>query len=302
MFSYLAIINLWNPSHVSGIAAIIVVAFLLGLIHGITPDEHTWPITFSYAVGSYSTKKGLRAGIIFSLAFTLQAAFASQLAYLGFTRLFTFSSLNNYIYIVVGLLMAIAGVMIIKPKFLSKYNIPLVGKFFHIDEKIHEHGDWAKDPRPWMPAVHGFIAGWGFDAFSLIIYTVLAPSIHNPYFGWVPGAIFGLGTLLMQAAAGAIFGILALKRGLSKNAIRKVALKTASRTLTWGGIAFVIVGTLSLFFPKLPSIAINTGLHVHNLDSLGIAFFLVIICVVGVGLSTLIRETRSEIFKLNALE
>jgi hypothetical protein len=298
MFSYLSVINLWNPTHISGIAAIIIVALLLGLIHGITPDEHTWPITFSYAVGSYSTKRGLRSGIIFSLAFTLQAAIGSELAYLGLTKLFTFGTLNYYVYMVVGLLMTIAGVMIVESKLLNRIKIPVINRFLHIEEKIPEHKEWVKDPRPWMPAVHGFIAGWGFDAFSLIIYTVLAPSMHSPYFGWIPGAVFGVGTLITQAIAGATFGILAIRKGLSRAAIRKVALKTAGRTLTWGGVAFIIAGVFSIFFPSLNTIALNTGLHIHNLDSLGLAFFLVVICVVGVGLTTLIKETKSEIFDL----
>ncbi|MGC8671521.1 MAG: hypothetical protein ACP5TJ_01340, partial [Candidatus Micrarchaeia archaeon] len=67
-------INLWNPQNVPFLLALLL-SFLLGLVHGITPDEHTWPITFSYAVGSYSTKKGMKAGLIFSSGFTLQRAF-----------------------------------------------------------------------------------------------------------------------------------------------------------------------------------------------------------------------------------
>lgn len=54
-------IDLWNPIH-PGVAATLVTALLLGLVHGMVPDEHTWPITFSYAVGGYSTRKGLRGG------------------------------------------------------------------------------------------------------------------------------------------------------------------------------------------------------------------------------------------------
>ena len=72
-------INLWDPGHVT-FTVDLVTAFLLGLVHGITPDEHTWPITFSYAVGSHSTARGLRAGLIFSLAFTAQQALASELS------------------------------------------------------------------------------------------------------------------------------------------------------------------------------------------------------------------------------
>jgi hypothetical protein len=28
----------------------LIYSFLFGLLHGILPDEHTWPITFSYAI------------------------------------------------------------------------------------------------------------------------------------------------------------------------------------------------------------------------------------------------------------
>src|SRR5690242_2367974 len=97
----IAAINLWDPSHVT-LTVDLVTAFLLGLVHGITPDEHTWPITFSYAVGGYSTRRGLRAGLIFSLAFTAQQALGSELAYLGLSAWLTSPLLDNIVYIVVG--------------------------------------------------------------------------------------------------------------------------------------------------------------------------------------------------------
>jgi len=78
-------IDLWDPNHVT-LTVDLLTAFLLGLVHGITPDEHTWPITFSYAVGGYSTRRGLFAGLIFSAAFTAQQALASELAHLGLAR------------------------------------------------------------------------------------------------------------------------------------------------------------------------------------------------------------------------
>jgi hypothetical protein len=56
--------NLWDPSHVSTTVDLLT-AFLLGLVHGITPDEHTWSITFSYAVGGYSTCEGCVQGCSF---------------------------------------------------------------------------------------------------------------------------------------------------------------------------------------------------------------------------------------------
>src|ERR1041385_4739319 len=101
-------LNLWEPTHVT-LAIDLLVAFLLGLVHGITPDEHTWPITFSYAVGSYSTRRGLRAGLVFSLAFAAQQAFASELAHLGLAGWFVAGALENFVYVVVGVVMAAAG-------------------------------------------------------------------------------------------------------------------------------------------------------------------------------------------------
>lgn len=35
-------------------------------VHGILPDEHTWLITFSYAIGGASGKEGMKAGLYFS--------------------------------------------------------------------------------------------------------------------------------------------------------------------------------------------------------------------------------------------
>jgi len=82
---------------------------LLGVVHGITPDEHTWPITFSYAVGSYSTKKGAKAGLIFSSGFTLQRALLSEIAYFALIAIFATTLAFGVTYIAVGVAMAGAG-------------------------------------------------------------------------------------------------------------------------------------------------------------------------------------------------
>ncbi|MCL4435066.1 MAG: hypothetical protein M1399_09990 [Actinobacteria bacterium] len=290
-------VNLWNPAHVGGLA-ILLIAFLLGVVHGITPDEHTWPITFSYAIGGYSTKKGLRAGLIFSFAFTLQRAIASELAYLGFSRIFTFGSVDYVVYIVVGLVMAVAGVMIVHRG--RPFHLHLPGLASYKKSSLHtgthvenDRPAWIDDPRPWMPAVHGFIAGWGFGAFALILYTTLSPAMHSIYLGWVPGALFGIGTMVVQVIAGMFFGWWASRRGLSEDAIRQVALRTAANTLKWGGLAFLSGGIFGLAFPGLAGTTVSTGIHVHNLDHLGLPIVLVIVAVVLVGFITLAREMRA---------
>ena len=278
-------INLWDPAHVS-FGADLATAFLLGLVHGITPDEHTWPITFSYAVGSYSTRRGLRAGLVFSLAFAAQQAFASELAHLGLAGWFVSGALENFVYVVVGVVMAAAGFYVTGHGALPHLHLP----------------GWARPPepdaaprelKPWMPAVHGFIAGWGLDAFSLIIYTTLAPATPSAATGWMPGFAFGIGTLCVQAAAGALFGMLAARLGLPGEAIRRIALTTAARTLVWGGCAFTLFGLFALVFPRAAHIEIATPLPIHNLDTLGVPFLLMLLSVVGVGVTSFVAATQA---------
>ncbi len=296
MMTNILALNLYNPGHISGWLSIILLSIILGMVHGITPDEHTWPITFSYAIGSYSTKKGLRAGLIFSAAFTLQRAIASELAYLGLSRLYVFAGLNSFVYIIVGLLMAIAGFFIIKKKSIFHLELPFL-KRHHEEDKFSQQ--WLQDPRPWMPAVHGFVAGWGFGAFALILYTVISPATHSVLFAWVPGALFGIGTMIMQVLAGALFGYIASHKGLSEKSIRKIALLTAGNTLSYGGLAFILGGLLGVIAPSIANANISTGLHIHNLAHIGLSIILVILSVVVVGLTTLIVETRQEVKKLN---
>ena len=278
-------INLWDPGHVN-VTVDLMTALLLGLVHGITPDEHTWPITFSYAVGGYSTRRGLRAGLIFSAAFTAQQCLASELAHLGLAHWFTFEAFDGIIYIVVGIIMAAAGLYVIGRGALPHLHLPGLHGAPTAEVK-------PRELKPWMPAVHGFIAGWGLDAFSAIIYTTLAPAMPSAATGWLPGLFFGLGTLIVQAIAGAAFGLWAAHRKLPGEAIREIALRTAARTLTWGGIAFTIFGVVALVFPDIADFGIGTRLHVHNLDSVGLPFLLVIFSVVGVGVTTFVTETQA---------
>ena len=137
------------------------------------------------------------------------------------------------------------------------------------------------------------LPAWGLDAFSLIIYTTLAPAMPSASTGWLPGLVFGIGTLCVQALAGAAFGTWAARRGLPAEAIRGISLVTAARTLTWGGCAFVLFGILGLADPDLADIAIGTPLHVHNLDTLGLPFLLVVFSVVGVGVTSFVTATQA---------
>jgi len=277
-------------------------ALVLGMLHGITPDEHTWPITFSYAVGSYSTKGGLRAGLLFSLAFAVQRAFTSELAYLGLNRLYGIDWLEYAIYVVVGLLMFV-GARLMAQGGRTALHLHLVARERLGEPRLHSgeglaevrSTGWLDDPRAWMPAVHGFVAGWGFGAFAAIIFTVLAPAMPSAWWGWAPGALFGVGTALIQMLAGALFGSIAAHKGLSEEEIRTIALATATRTLAWGGSAFVAAGLLGLLAPGIAEWSIPTGIAIPNLSEIGIPLLLVIVTVVLVGIPTLVLQTRKAL-------
>ncbi len=280
----LTFINLWNPHTGIPIAGIILTAFLLGMVHGVTPDEHTWPITFSYAIGAYSTRGGLLAGLSFSFAFTVQRAIASELAYLALAKWMENPRVDAVVYVVVGSAMFLAG-----------WYIRSTGRVFHIHGMGAHHHETFQPMRnipPWMAMGHGFLAGWGFGAFAIIIYTVLAPSMNNAWLGWVPGAFFGLGTMAIQASAGALFGRWMTRTHIPPELAKSVAKSTASATLLYGGVAFAIAGMLTLVFPGLEHLAWVSPIHVHNLHTIGIGFVLVAFTVLMVGIGSLIRSMR----------
>jgi hypothetical protein len=227
---------------------------------------------------------------LFSLAFAIQAAFASELAHLGLTRWFTIAGFDNIVYVAVGLVMAAAGLFAMGRGVLPHLHLRGLSRA--------QRGAQAQPPQPrelkwWMPAVHGFIAGWGLDAFSMIIYTTLAPAMPSAAIGWLPGLVFGFGTLCVQAAAGAAFGAWAVRRGLPQEAIRSIALTTAARTLTWGGLAFLLFGLFGLAFPGIADMAVRTPLRIHNLDTLGLPFLLLVFAVLGVGVTSFVSATQA---------
>ncbi len=282
-------LNLWDPGLAGlSIGLALATAFFLGMVHGVTPDEHTWPITFNYAIGSYSIRGGLRAGLLFSLTFTLQRAIASELAYFAMTSFLVGARWSFAVYVVVGVVMVGSGLFI-----LRKGRIPHI---FHSHALEHETADQEPAALPtYMPLVHGFLAGWGTGAFAIIVYTVLAPAMPSPYLGFLPGLLFGLGTMLTQMLLGALFGGWMARRKLDERARVYVARKMAGRTLSGGGVGFVLAGILGLVDPRLASISVATGLHVHNLAHVGIGLIvlvLVLVPVAGYAFWKSVREAR----------
>ena len=235
----------------------VIYSFLFGLLHGILPDEHTWPITFSYAIGGASGREGLKAGLLFSAAFTVQRTLLSEAAYLALAPFLLSPTINGVVYVVVGLAMSAAGAVVLRQ---NRYpHLHLLG---HHHEEAREMGTSlsvlsrrhdesavpasAPPPSRWT-IIHGFIAGFGFGGFSLFVNTVAAPAMGSPWLGFVPGLVFGLGTMLMLVVIGFLFGAsMRWTRLLKEQEIKQIGAQTGGRTLFFGGWLFGVFGVATL--------------------------------------------------------
>lgn len=231
-------------------------SFLFGLLHGILPDEHTWPITFSYAIGGASGKEGMKAGLYFSAAFTLQRTLVSELAYLALAPFLLDAAVNGIVYLVVGIAMSAAGAIVLrKNRYLHIHlfghchgedcEMEQTGRIF---TKRHEEpsGRIVTLPVRWS-VVHGFIAGFGFGSFSLFVNTVAAPAMKSPWAGFLPGLVFGLGTMIMLVIVGGAFGAsLRWMHALTEQEVKRIGSRTGGRTLFFGGILFGAAGVAAV--------------------------------------------------------
>ncbi len=292
------IYHILNPS-TSGLSlgVILLLAFILGILHGITPDEHTWPITFSYSVGSYSTKGGMKAGFTFSLGFIIQRSVLTTLGFLGLAEIYKTYNLDGPVYIIVGLAMFFAGAQILRGKYI---HIPIDrlfgGRTHHSSESerkpLHELEEEFKPVSLKLAIFHGFIAGWGLGAYASIIVFILAPQVGSIFYAPLVGCFFGLGTMAMQIIIGAVFANFMKVKKLTIEEIKYVGKSTAGHSLYYGGLAFAVIGFLVIFFPFISNFAISTGIPIPNLDSLGSALLLTLIVVGGIGLGSMYKAIK----------
>ncbi|MDE1852195.1 MAG: hypothetical protein KGI38_00415 [Thaumarchaeota archaeon] len=283
-----------NPP--AGLAApvVLVIAIILGMLHGLTPDEHTWPITFSYSVGSYSTRGGMKAGLMFSTGFTIQRSILAALGFAGLAAVYQLYNLAGYVYVVVGIGMLLAGYYLLKGTDIHVPLDRLFGGREHHSTKaervpFHESEGGMKPVPLRLATAHGFIAGWGLGAYASIIAIILAPRMPNIYYAALVGTCFGIGTMFTQIILGSFFANIMRVKKLTVDQIKYVGRSAAARTLYLGGIAFAIIGVLVVAFPFLNSIAISTGNPIPNLDSVGLESVLVLVVVGLIGFGNLYK-------------
>ncbi len=223
----------------------LVYSFLFGLLHGVLPDEHTWPITFSYAIGGASGRRGMKAGLYFSLAFTLQRMLLAELAYLALAPYLLSERVNSIVYLVVGAVMAAAGTIV-----LRRNRYPHLHLHLHLrhamgrvsPEELSRPAVPVAPPAHWAP-IHGFIAGFGFGGFSLFVNAVAVPAMRSAWLAFLPGLLFGIGTMVSVVVISGLVGA-ALRRAfsLTEEEIKWVGTRTGGRALLFGGILFALAG------------------------------------------------------------
>jgi sulfite exporter TauE/SafE len=216
----------------------------------VIPDEHTWPITFSYSVGSATGRGGLKSGFYFALAFTLQRALMAEAVFLAVgSWLESNDYLNGPVYVAVGVAMAVAGYLILHGRIpdwhpLNKISdLDLEHHSEHSSSEGHPSGETHMVPVHWC-IIHGFIAGFGVDSglFSTFIYLVAVPALTVPT-AWLAGASFGLGTLVVLMCIGLFFGgVLQIAKRYGIERLRFFGIRVGARSLLWGGFLFVGAG------------------------------------------------------------
>ena len=281
-----------------GLAGLMLASYILGLLHGATPDEHTWPITFSYSVGTFSTRGGAKAGLVFSGGFTLQRAILTELAYLALASVLESSLAFGSVYVVVGAVMLLAGLYIAgRGKYLhwhyieEKLGVALgihrkgsEGQRREFEHEVNPLFSEAEDLTKPVPVrlafLHGLVAGWGLGTYALILMTVITPAMPGPLFAWIPGALFGLGTMTMQILWGAGFAKwLTSMKHLSREGVALVGRTITQYVLTYGGIIFMAAGAVVIGFPQVLNLSLPTGIGIPNLDAIDIGFLLVVVTV-----------------------
>ena len=284
--------SLLHPAQGLAAPAVLGIALVLGMLHGLTPDEHTWPITFSYSIGSYSSRGGMKSGFMFSSGFTIQRTILTALGFAGLASVYQTYNLDGPVYVVVGIAMLLAGYYLLKGTDIHVPLDRLLGSREHHTTKaervpMHRQDDPVKPVPLRLATVHGFIAGWGFGANSSIIVFILAPQMPNIFYAALVGAFFGVGTMIMQILIGSAFANIMRIKKLSLEQIKYVGRSTAARTLYLGGLAFSAIGALIISFPAIDNLAVGTGNPVPNLDSVGVATVLVLLTVGIIGFGSL---------------
>lgn len=183
--------------------------FVLGLIHGLTPDEHTWPVIFAYVLSQRKWTEGILAAIFFVLPATMVWGLIAGISgFLG--SVIWQKGYETHVQILLGALMIIFGFYIFR--FL---------KFPHLHRE-HTSRERFRTMNLLQLSVFGLILGIGPCLPVLMMYA-FAAELHSSFLGALSGILFGFGTMItLSFIAGITGGALNLVEEKSRKNLSKI--------------------------------------------------------------------------------
>jgi len=196
--------------------------FIIGIVHGLKPDEHTWPITVSYVIMQRNMKGAIVSTSVFAGALTL--VWASLSALTGqLLSFFQNYNLDPIVDVIVGLTMI--GVALI---FIIKGKDKVVDKDNNPDYKLI----W----------IHGLAAAFGGDFIVILLLTIALSTLISVNITFLIGLLFGIGSWIAQSIV-----VLLIYKGLVKGvkANFQILAKAGRLSLLFLGIFMIGLGILS---------------------------------------------------------
>ena len=206
----------------------LVSVFILGLVHGLTPCEHTWPIIFSFVISQRKWQRGVLAAVFFiSPATLVWGAIAGVSGFLG--SIIWKESYEICVHLGLGGLMIVFGLYILS--FLKLPHLHLGGRCLDNDSR--------KLSLRQLP-LYGLVLGFGPCVPVLMTYAVAA-ELHNVLLGIFAGLSFGLGTMIALSGISAILSkSLELAEGKLKKDLSKICAKISGLILIIFGFWLII--------------------------------------------------------------
>lgn len=233
----------------------------LGLVHGLIPDEHTWPITIPYALGQENPKKAVLSTIIFTGALTLVwSVLTTVVSVVG--NIFLSEKYNPYVFIFAGITMVGVAIFVFLPR-ISTVMCSMVNDEIYSKSPVHRfvtrlgcrhvHGDLGFTEVKMAPPykaiwIHGLVAAFGTGFLLVIVYTTALT--FPAYLGFLPGMLFGIGTMLSLSLIGFV-----VRKGAELGVKNQEQLEKRARKLGYiglylllsMGIFMILLGVLALF-------------------------------------------------------
>ncbi len=203
----------------------LIAVLIVGVIHGLKPDEHTWPITVSYGLMQSRVRGVIAAVSVFAgaltLVWTLMSALVGEVM-----SLFNTSILDPYVDIIVGLTM--------------------IGVAAYLVFGRHDGGHGVKTADYRLIWIHGLAAAFGGDFFIVLILTVAITPMIMTGLSFLVGFMFGFGSWLSQTII-----VLAIYKGVVKGVGDWSVVAEAGRiALGILGLFMIGLGIYSFFIPS----------------------------------------------------